>query len=386
MGIVDAIKNALFEVEYVEVNNDDKKSHKEKRNNDKEKNKDENIDKPIAKKIILPNHKRDRNKDIKTDIQDNTIEKDSNSISIENDNLNQENQIPNFDDLNNNLEENRNDFKVMSDNDFKVEEYPPRVEKDNYDNDYYNDTVPKESYEDSIKKSEDNRVLYRNEYREKAPYGIDDSIKPVIHDYGKAYEKKEDRSGFKPSPIISPIYGVLDKNYKKEDVREKREVKISSYTSENFTVDDVRNKAYGPAEEKIEDRKRNLESSKAVVEEEEEDDDTNLLVDLSKEDGKPAVKEITMGDALEYFQDLGLEYNVDYVDASKEKAAGRRVKQNYDEEPELFAIEDLDSKEKESEDEKKETSKESNQKNDESIDVENDDNLFDLIDSMYVEK
>ena len=51
----------------------------------------------------------------------------------------------------------------------------------------------------------------------------------------------------------------------------------------------------------------------------EEEEEENLLVDLSDEKDKPEVKEITMGDALEYFQDLGLEYNVDYVDASKEK-------------------------------------------------------------------
>ena len=37
-----------------------------------------------------------------------------------------------------------------------------------------------------------------------------------------------------------------------------------------------------------------------------------------------------MGDALEYFEDLGLEYNVDYVDASN--TVGRRVRDNYDEE------------------------------------------------------
>ena len=30
-------------------------------------------------------------------------------------------------------------------------------------------------------------------------------------------EKKEKPSGFVPSPIISPIYGILNKNYKKEE-------------------------------------------------------------------------------------------------------------------------------------------------------------------------
>ena len=63
-----------------------------------------------------------------------------------------------------------------------------------------------------------------------------------------------------------------------------------------------------------------------------------------------------MGDAEEYFQDLGLEYNVDYKDISHEKATGRRS----------------DMK-----------------KDDDYQNVDNtalEDNLFDLIDSMYDEK
>ena len=67
------------------------------------------------------------------------------------------------------------------------------------------------------------------------------------------------------------------------------------------------------------------------------DDDENLLVDLTIDDDNPFVKEVTMGDALEYFQDLGLEYNVDYVDAGKEKST-RRVKEHYEE----FESEDVE--------------------------------------------
>ena len=91
-----------------------------------------------------------------------------------------------------------------------------------------------------------------------------------------------------------------------------------------------------------------------------------------------------MGDALEYFQDLGLEYNVDYVDASKEKVAPKKEK---DEEPKkeeeinpvVQDIEDvvesadvLDNPVLDVPDEKKD-------------DDTDDDNLFDLIDSMYQE-
>ena len=38
-----------------------------------------------------------------------------------------------------------------------------------------------------------------------------------------------------------------------------------------------------------------------------------------KNDDKPAISKLTLGDAQEYFDDLGLEYNVDYRDSAKEK-------------------------------------------------------------------
>lgn len=51
---------------------------------------------------------------------------------------------------------------------------------------------------------------------------------------------------FTPSPVISPVYGVLDKNYKKEDIVVKVEDK------KVIDVDSVRKKAFGTLEEDIE--------------------------------------------------------------------------------------------------------------------------------------
>ena len=60
------------------------------------------------------------------------------------------------------------------------------------------------------------------------------------------YEKIEttetiERKKFKPSPIISPVYGVLDRDYKKEDIQ-KYESKVD--------VQKVRDKAFGETKEK----------------------------------------------------------------------------------------------------------------------------------------
>lgn len=62
---------------------------------------------------------------------------------------------------------------------------------------------------------------------------------------------------FKPTPIISPVYGVLDKNYSKEDITTKNEnTKNSNNINrivDSLDVDLVRNKAFGTLEDEVED-------------------------------------------------------------------------------------------------------------------------------------
>ena len=67
---------------------------------------------------------------------------------------------------------------------------------------------------------------------------------------GRAYDAKTTAEiatrKFQPSPVISPVYGVLDKNYKKEDIVVVKEDK------KKFDVDDARKKAFGTLEDDIE--------------------------------------------------------------------------------------------------------------------------------------
>ena len=59
---------------------------------------------------------------------------------------------------------------------------------------------------------------------------------------------------FKPSPIISPIYGILDKDYKKEEIIQKeKSVNENKIDSKVTTYDSVRRKAYGTLEDDLED-------------------------------------------------------------------------------------------------------------------------------------
>ena len=59
---------------------------------------------------------------------------------------------------------------------------------------------------------------------------------------------KEEKKVFKPSPIISPVYGFLDKNYQKEEIIQKK----NDYNPRIATVDEIRDRAYGSLESDIE--------------------------------------------------------------------------------------------------------------------------------------
>lgn len=62
---------------------------------------------------------------------------------------------------------------------------------------------------------------------------------------------KEEKRTFKPTPIISPVYGVLDKNYKRDDIVPKKRI-IETKKSKELTIDDIRNKAFGTLEDDLE--------------------------------------------------------------------------------------------------------------------------------------
>lgn len=68
-------------------------------------------------------------------------------------------------------------------------------------------------------------------------------------------EVKSTKKTFKPSPVISPVYGVLDKNYSKEDIGTKDGL-LNDYDTK-VDIDYVINKAYGEA--KTREEKKNIE-------------------------------------------------------------------------------------------------------------------------------
>ncbi len=173
------------------------------------------------------------------------------------------------------------------------------------------------------------RLERKELYPDKKEESYTESIKKDNnYGYTKSYYESKETKTFTPSPIISPIYGILDKNYKKEEVITRREIKITS-NRDKVDLDSVRSKAFGESSDEI---KKEVVTR---VEKEEKIYDVNTT--------KPSVRGVTLEDADEYYRDLGLAYNVDYSDKGKDKSISR-------------------TKEKESKLE---------------------DNLFDLIESMY---
>lgn len=91
------------------------------------------------------------------------------------------------------------------------------------------------------------------------PKRVQPSRPVVVENKPKAplVKKPEPKKVFKPSPVISPVYGVLDKNYKKDDIVSKKPATREDYFSYRggngaLAVEDIRKKAFGTLEDELE--------------------------------------------------------------------------------------------------------------------------------------
>jgi len=145
--------------------------------------------------------------------------------------------------------------------------------------------------------------------------------------YGRSVEipKIEEKKIFKPTPIISPVYGVLDKNYHKEDIVSRNEVKEIS-TDLEPSIDSIRNKAYGTLEDELENTlfgnnsilfKQIKEEPTEELELEKLDDDvlTNLTEDISKELDELLTKKEKYKDAKEEKEEVTDDI-LDFIDST----------------------------------------------------------------------
>lgn len=357
MGLLEKLKNTFFEEEYVEVEEKPKKSTiKAVKINDNSVNEEVHHEEKIVEK----------KEEIKVENKVPVVEKQEPPVKkVET-------------------------FNYFDEDDFlDFEDEKPKVQTPSLK-------------EERVYKEEYSRPSY--EKKESKPYGGAE----VPSYKSSSYTKMDSGTKFTPTPIISPIYGVLDKNYTKDEIHIKKDTKPASYVSrKNADLDSVRKKAFGSS---IKDDFDLIDEKDLTVKEvtpvdDFELDEDNLLYDMTENDKTPSVDTVTLQDAEEYYTDLGLEYNIDYKDSKLEKATGRRVnKKKLD-----MTIEEDDIEKEELNDDSFEVNdnffdddiiSDDVQKDevveDDEVIIEEDetisddssleDNLFDLIDSMYEEE
>lgn len=223
------------------------------------------------------------------DIKTEQIKKEVTHVSIESPNV---------------KEEGKNIEEFVSDFSFKAEDTRPIFFDDNDFRDLnLIDEKDKEEPKQQIEEKKE-REIYKSKVNEP--------------------KEKEEKKLFKPTPIISPVYGILDKNYHKEDIVSRKESKIVKNIEEP-TIDTIRDKAYGTLEDELENT---LFGSNSILFKKEEkveeiDDDvlTNLTDDISKElDELLVKKEKYVSDVekenSEDNEDLNDEDLLDFIDST----------------------------------------------------------------------
>lgn len=126
------------------------------------------------------------------------------------------------------------------------------------------------------------------------------------------YTKKEEPKPkkFKPTPVISPVYGVLDKNYTKDEVKVSDEKSYElQRPSRKVDFETVRNKAFGSLTDDI---KNNLCESCELYQEVKITKAADLKLKNTKDEDLLAdIKEdISLGDAEDNYYDFGVDYEI----------------------------------------------------------------------------
>ena len=218
------------------------------------------------------------------------------------------------------------------------------------------------------------------------------------------YSKKEEPKPkkFKPTPVISPVYGVLDKNYTKDEVRVSDEKSYElQRPSRKVDFETVRNKAFGSLTDDI---RNNLCENCELYQEVKITKAADLKLKSEKEELLSDIKEdVSLGDAEENYFDFGVDYeipkreekNIVSITRTKESEEIKIVNHNDEEStaekievkevPDEKKLEDTIEFEKISADEETADSiLESLTDINEESSPEND--IFNLIDSMYDEE
>lgn len=221
-------------------------------------------------------------------------------------------------------------------------------------------------------------------------------VKKVAEIYKEHKPKKEEENKFRATPIISPIYGILDKNYTPMDMEKSEGENLEKKRhSKNVDFDSVRKKAYGNLTDAIKENLmcENCEYLKEAKECQEAKKTKEILKqqkeydsDLIEENNQNLSSDITLDEATENYFDYGVEYEkspskpseqIKIVNSEEKRPPKKEI-------PPVKSSINLLSTLKKSMGETEEPiipKKETKEKN-----LELTDDLFNLIDSMYDER
>lgn len=206
----------------------------------------------------------------------------------------------------------------------------------------------------------------RTRFEEKRE-SIRENTRRETKDFSQFLNKKEEKKHFKPTPIISPVYGILDQNYKKEDVIVKKD---ALRTFNELSLDEVRKRAFGTLEDDLEsnlDKKEPKLVTKEKVKVEKEVIVEKPIVVEDKIDTSKTLEELINEDEKKL--------DIPEINSINESNDENNNNDTINIEEPKNSIDDLLSNE----------SNENDNKNSEEIDDDEAD-LFSLIDSMYEEK
>lgn len=216
------------------------------------------------------------------------------------------------------------------------------------------------------------------------------------------YSKKEEPKPkkFKPTPVISPVYGILDKNYTKDDVKVQDEKSYEiQRPSRKVDFETVRNKAFGSLTDDIRNNLcencelyQEVKITKAHELKLRNKLNDNLLNEMTEEEDKK--EDVSLGDAEDNYFDFGVSYEAPKHSPKEDEELGDIKIVNHNDEDsiaEKIEVKELPPKEEGEEDDdlrKITVDEESADAILESLNEDNDDknDIFGLIDSVYDEE
>lgn len=299
MGLMDKFKNLFTDEEIIEDEDDEIEKEpvkiKEIKN---EKKKDENkLPTFMREKIAKEEGKKEKENDFVSDfsisreLKFNVSSEDNSSTSDSDLNLNENNarnssfKFP--------IEFEENDFPSRS----RTNRHTNNLKTSPQGNDVSKTTKVSSNIKNELKPKKEKKVseLYKDKKKETVP------------------------KSFKATPIISPIYGVLDKNYKSDELQPNDGGNYEmSRPSKSIDFDSVRKKAYGNADvvenEEFKDNSmckdcEYLKKAKACKKKHKDDD---LMYEaMCEKDNVEEYNEyddITLDEATENYYDYGVEY------------------------------------------------------------------------------